>query len=84
MGYQRKDGYYYILGRTDDVINVAGHRLGTREIEEVIQNHTSVSEVAVIGVKDEVKGQVPFAFVVLKTNNQNNSESQEFKLKFKS
>ena len=79
-GIRDKDGYYYILGRTDDVINVAGHRLGTREIEEVIQNHTSVSEVAVIGVKDEVKGQVPFAFVVLKTNNQNKAESHEIQV----
>ena len=45
-----EDGYYFILGRTDDVINVAGHRLGTREIEEAIQNHAAVAEVAVIGI----------------------------------
>ncbi|KAG0920530.1 hypothetical protein G6F31_020684 [Rhizopus arrhizus] len=53
------DGYTFILGRTDDVINVAGHRLGTREIEEAISSHPRVAEAAVIGVKDELKGQVP-------------------------
>ena len=58
------DGYYFILGRTDDVINVAGHRLGTREIEESISNHANVAEVAVVGVADALKGQVPIAFVV--------------------
>ncbi len=60
------DGYYFVLGRTDDVINVAGHRLGTREIEEAVQAHTGVAEVAVVGVADAVKGQVPVAFVVVK------------------
>jgi propionyl-CoA synthetase len=60
------DGYYYILGRTDDVINTAGHRLGTREIEEAIQANNAVAECAVVGVSDSVKGQVPIAFVVLK------------------
>ncbi|MBC7719260.1 MAG: propionate--CoA ligase [Chitinophagaceae bacterium] len=58
------DGYYFILGRTDDVINVAGHRLGTREIEESISDHTGVAEVAVVGVADALKGQVAMAFVV--------------------
>ncbi len=61
-----EDGYYFILGRTDDVINVAGHRLGTREIEEAVQAHPNVAEVAVVGVADAVKGQVPVAFVVVK------------------
>ena len=61
-----KDGYYFILGRTDDVINVAGHRLGTREIEECISGHSNVSEVAVVGVADTLKGQVAMAFVVVK------------------
>ncbi len=61
-----KDGYYFVLGRTDDVINVAGHRLGTREIEEAVQAHSGVAEVAVVGVADAVKGQVPVAFAVLK------------------
>ena len=60
------DGYYTILGRTDDVINVAGHRLGTREIEEAIQNHPAIAEVAVVGVEDKLKGQVPMAFAVVK------------------
>jgi propionyl-CoA synthetase len=60
------DGYYFVLGRTDDVINVAGHRLGTREIEEAVQAHANVAEVAVVGVADALKGQVPLAFVVLK------------------
>jgi len=60
------DGYYFVLGRTDDVINVAGHRLGTREIEEAIQAHPNVAEVAVVGVADALKGQVPMAFAVLK------------------
>jgi propionyl-CoA synthetase len=57
-----EDGYYFIMGRTDDVINVAGHRLGTREIEEAIQNHPAIAEVAVVGVADKVKGQVPVGF----------------------
>ncbi len=65
-GIRDADGYYFILGRTDDVINVAGHRLGTREIEESISSHDNVSEVAVVGVEDKVKGQVAVAFVVPK------------------
>jgi propionyl-CoA synthetase len=60
------DGYYFVLGRTDDVINVAGHRLGTREIEEAVQAHPNIAEVAVVGVADSVKGQVPVAFAVVK------------------
>ena len=63
---QDADGYYFILGRTDDVINVAGHRLGTREIEEAIQSNALVAECAVVGVADQLKGQIPVAFVVLK------------------
>lgn len=65
-GVKDEDGYFFILGRTDDVINVAGHRLGTREIEESISSHSNVAEVAVVGVADSVKGQVAVAFVVLK------------------
>jgi propionyl-CoA synthetase len=65
-GVRDEDGYFFILGRTDDVINVAGHRLGTREIEECISSHPNVSEVAVVGVADALKGQVAMAFVVLK------------------
>ena len=65
-GIRDADGYYFILGRTDDVINVAGHRLGTREIEESLSSHAAVAEVAVVGVADTLKGQVAMAFVVLK------------------
>ena len=65
-GIRDEDGYFFILGRTDDVINVAGHRLGTREIEESISNHPNVAEVAVVGVADTLKGQVAMAFAVLK------------------
>jgi propionyl-CoA synthetase len=60
------DGYYFVLGRTDDVINVAGHRIGTREIEEAVQAHSGIAEVAVVGVHDAIKGQVPLAFAVVK------------------
>ena len=60
------DGYYFVLGRTDDVINVAGHRLGTREIEEAVQAHPGIAEVAVVGVADPLKGQLPVAFAVVK------------------
>jgi len=65
-GIRDADGHYFILGRTDDVINVAGHRLGTREIEEALSGHAAVAEVAVVGMADAVKGQVPVAFVVLR------------------
>jgi propionyl-CoA synthetase len=65
-GIRDADGYYFILGRTDDVINVAGHRLGTREIEEAICSHANIAEVAVVGVADQLKGQVPIAFAVAK------------------
>jgi len=65
-GVRDADGYYFILGRTDDVINVAGHRLGTREIEESISSHAAVAECAVVGVADQLKGQVAVAFAVLK------------------
>ena len=65
-GIRDANGYYTILGRTDDVINVAGHRLGTREIEESIAAHPNVAEVAVVGVADQLKGQVAMAFAVAK------------------
>jgi propionyl-CoA synthetase len=65
-GIQDEDGYVTILGRTDDVINVAGHRLGTREIEEALSSHPAVAEVAVVGVTDSLKGQAAMAFVVLR------------------
>ena len=65
-GIRDAEGYHYILGRTDDVINVAGHRLGTREIEEAVQAHPNIAEVAVVGVADALKGQMPLAFAVVK------------------
>lgn len=65
-GIRDEDGYYFILGRTDDVINVAGHRLGTREIEESIAAHAQIAEVAVVGVADSLKGQVALAFAVVR------------------
>jgi len=65
-GIRDEEGYHYILGRTDDVINVAGHRLGTREIEEAVQAHPNIAEVAVVGVADALKGQMPLAFAVVK------------------
>nr|WP_314626223.1 propionate--CoA ligase [uncultured Noviherbaspirillum sp.] len=73
-GIRDADGYYFILGRTDDVINVAGHRLGTREIEESICSHPNVSEVAVVGVEDKLKGQVAIAFVIPRHNEGLSSE----------
>jgi len=65
-GYREADGYLYVMGRTDDVINVAGHRLSTGEMEEVLASHPAVAECAVFGVNDELKGEVPRGFVVLK------------------
>jgi propionyl-CoA synthetase len=65
-GYRDADGYLYVMGRVDDVINVAGHRLSTGEMEEVLAGHPAVAECAVIGVHDDLKGQVPRGFVVLK------------------
>ncbi|NOT25128.1 MAG: propionate--CoA ligase [Acidobacteria bacterium] len=65
-GTRDADGYFYTLGRTDDVINVAGHRLGTREIEEAVNAHPNIAECAVVGVADSLKGQMPLAFAVAK------------------
>jgi propionyl-CoA synthetase len=65
-GYKDEDGYLYIMGRTDDIINVAGHRLSTGGMEEVLASHADVAECAVIGVADPLKGEVPVGFVVLK------------------
>lgn len=69
-GYKDADGYLYIMGRVDDVINVAGHRLSTGGMEEVVSKHPDVAECAVIGVNDALKGQVPIGFVVLKSGSQ--------------
>ncbi|KXU88641.1 propionate--CoA ligase [Caballeronia megalochromosomata] len=72
-GVQDEEGYVSILGRTDDVINVAGHRLGTREIEEALSAHPAVAEVAVVGIADPVKGQAAAAFVVLRDADRINA-----------
>lgn len=65
-GYKDEDGYVFVMGRTDDVINVAGHRLSTGEMEEIIAGHSDVAECAVIGINDSLKGQEPVGFVILK------------------
>ncbi len=78
-GYKDEDGYVFIMGRTDDVINVAGHRLSTGEMEELIASHPAVAECAVVGIADELKGQVPAGLVVLKDGygiNLNTLESE--------
>jgi len=75
-GIRDADGYYFILGRTDDVINVAGHRLGTREIEEAVNMHPNVAECAVVGVADALKGQMPLAFAVLKDASKKTSADE--------
>jgi propionyl-CoA synthetase len=69
-GFKDEDGYLYIMSRTDDIINVAGHRLSTGGMEEVLASHPDVAECAVIGVKDELKGEVPCGFLVLKAGVQ--------------
>ncbi|GAA4421186.1 propionate--CoA ligase [Acidovorax lacteus] len=79
-GIRDADGYHFILGRTDDVINVAGHRLGTREIEESIASHPNVAEVAVVGVADSLKGQVAMAFAVAKDASGLTDDAARLKL----
>jgi acetyl-CoA synthetase len=63
-----EDGYFWVMGRVDDVINVAGHRLGTMEIESALVSHPAVAEAAVVGKPDELKGEEVFAFVTLEGN----------------
>lgn len=72
-----EDGYIFITGRVDDVINVAGHRLSTSEMEEIVSTHPDVAECAVVGIDDELKGQVPFATVVLKNGSVISEENIE-------
>ena len=79
-GIRDDDGCYFILGRTDDVINVAGHRLGTREIEESISSHAAIAECAVVGVADQLKGQVPIGFAVLKDASMMGDQAGRMKL----
>ena len=74
-GYIDEDGYVFVMGRTDDVINVAGHRLSTGSIEAVLAGHPAVAECAVIGVHDPLKGQVPRGFVVLKSGVEIDDET---------
>ncbi len=69
-GYMDEDGYVFVMGRTDDIINVAGHRLSTGGMEEVLASHPDVAECAVIGMKDQLKGEVPCGFVVLKAGER--------------
>jgi len=66
-GYKDEDGYVFVMGRTDDIINVAGHRLSTGGMEEILASHPDVAECAVLGVKDQLKGEVPCGFLVLKS-----------------
>ncbi|MFT7218089.1 MAG: propionyl-CoA synthetase, partial [Paraglaciecola sp.] len=74
-GYYDDEGYLFIMGRTDDVINVAGHRLSTGEMEEILADHPAVAECAVIGIHDNLKGQVPLGLVVVKNGiSQTNEE----------
>ena len=73
-GYFDEDGYLFIMGRVDDVINVAGHRLSTGEMEEILGKHAMVAECAVIGRRDELKGQLPMGFLVLKNAEGANAE----------
>ncbi|QQO15550.1 propionyl-CoA synthetase [Bradyrhizobium diazoefficiens] len=65
-GYKDEDGYVFVMGRTDDIINVAGHRLSTGSMEEILTSHPDVAECAVLGIKDAIKGEVPCGFLVLK------------------
>jgi propionyl-CoA synthetase len=77
---QDEDGYFFILGRSDDVINVSGHRLGTREIEETICSHPAVAEAAAVGAKDELRGQAVHCFVVVKQAEAFGSEAKQSQL----
>jgi acetyl-CoA synthetase len=72
-----QDGYFWLMGRVDDVINVSGHRLGTMEIESALVSHSSVAEAAVVGRPDELKGQAVSAFVTLESGHQPSSELKE-------
>ena len=79
-GYKDEDGYVYIMSRIDDIINVAGHRLSTGAMEEVLSDHPDVAECAVIGVADELKGQLPFGFVVLQAGADRDPDDIEAEL----
>ncbi|WP_394359784.1 propionyl-CoA synthetase [Amycolatopsis sp. SB7-3] len=79
-GYVDEDGYLFVMGRTDDVINVAGHRLSTGSMEAVLASHPAVAECAVIGVRDQLKGQLPRGFVVLKSGADVDAETLKAEL----
>jgi acetyl-CoA synthetase len=81
--YLDHDGYYWILGRIDDVINIAGHRIGTMEIESILSTHSIVAEVAVVGVKNEIKGEGLFVFIVAKDDDRLLQDNQFRFSKFK-
>ena len=74
-GHIDEDGYIWIMSRTDDIINVAGHRLSTGQIEEVLSEHQSVAECAVIGIKDQLKGQLPIGLIVLKSGVEKDNDT---------
>ncbi|MDJ0273125.1 MAG: acetate--CoA ligase [Candidatus Caldarchaeum sp.] len=76
------DGYIWVAGRADEVLKVAGHRIGTYELESVLVSHAAVSEAAVVGVPDEIKGETPVAFVVLKSGYQGGNETAEQLIKY--
>jgi propionyl-CoA synthetase len=77
-GYKDEDGYVFVMSRTDDIINVAGHRLSTGGMEEVLSSHQDVAECAVVGIKDELKGEVPCGFIVLKAGvNREHTEIEK-------
>ncbi len=79
-GYIDEDGYVFVMGRVDDVINVAGHRLSTGEMEEIVATHKDIAECAVFGVEDELKGQVPVGLAVLKAGADNESDELKAEL----
>ena len=76
-GYRDEDGYFYIMGRVDDIINVAGHRLSTGEMEELLAAHPDVAECAVVGIADELRGQRPIGLVVLKDGHEIGQDALE-------
>jgi len=76
-GYKDEDGYVFVMGRTDDIINVAGHRLSTGGMEEILASHPDVAECAVLGIKDQLKGEVPCGFLVLKSGATRSAKEVE-------
>jgi acyl-coenzyme A synthetase/AMP-(fatty) acid ligase len=79
-GYIDEDGYVFITGRVDDVINVSGHRLSTADMEEIVASHPAIAECAVVGIADELKGQVPFGFIILKSGEKIDTQQIEKEL----